>query len=106
LPDIITRYDAQIGLYGAPALAPPRKRLIVPDVRGLFYQSCRAVVTMSGLGMTTERLTPDPMAVEGLVIGQSPEPGSPARRRDTVTVQLWHPARKISQLACSTDNCA
>lgn len=76
-----------------PHPAPPRRRLTVPDVRGLFYQACRAVVTMTGLDLTAVRLTTDPMPVEGLVIGQSPEPGSHARQRDTLTVQLWHPAR-------------
>lgn len=77
-----------------PLPAPPHRRLTVPDVRGLFYQSCRAVVTMAGFGLTAVRLTTDPMPVEGLVIGQSPAPGSHARYRDTLTVQLWHPTRK------------
>jgi DnaJ domain/PASTA domain len=82
-------YDAQM----AQRRTPPRKRLTVPDVRGLFYQSCRAVVTTAGLRMTAVRLTTDPMPVEGLVIGQSLAPGSQARHQDTLTVQLWHPAR-------------
>jgi hypothetical protein len=76
--------------------ARPRRRLIVPDVRGLFYRSCQAVVTMGGLRLEVVRLTPDPMAVEGLVVGQSPAPGTRARRESTLTVRVWHPPRRRS----------
>jgi hypothetical protein len=79
-----------------PPPAPPRRRLIVPDVRGLFYRSCQAVVTMAGLRLEFTRLTPDPLPVEGLIVGQSPEPGTRARRQDSLTVQVWHPPRHRS----------
>jgi beta-lactam-binding protein with PASTA domain len=36
-------------------------------------------------------LTAQPMAVEGLVIDQSPAPGTKVRREGAVTVQIWHP---------------
>jgi hypothetical protein len=77
----------------APLPAPPRRRLIIPDVRGLFYRACQAVVTMAGLRLEFVRLTPDPAPVEGLVVGQSPAPGTQARYQGTLTVQVWHPPR-------------
>jgi DnaJ domain/PASTA domain len=77
----------------APLPTPPRRRLIIPDVRGLFYRSCQAVVTMAGLRLEFVRLTPDPSPVEGLVVGQSPAPGTRARYQSTLTVQVWHPPR-------------
>ena len=84
---------AALASWMAPLPDPPRRRLTVPDMRGLFYQACRAIVTMAGLRLTTERLTADPMPVEGLVIGQSLPPGSTTRRGSMLTVQLWHPTR-------------
>jgi hypothetical protein len=77
----------------APLPAPPRRRLIIPDVRGLFYRACQAVVTMAGLRLEFVRLTPDPAPVEGLVVGQSPAPGTQVRYQGTLTVQVWHPPR-------------
>jgi hypothetical protein len=91
--DVVYSFRALMS-WMAPLPSAPRRRLIVPDVRGLFYQACRAVVTMAGLRMTAVRLTPDPLPVEGLVIGQSPSPGSAARHHSALTVQLWHPARR------------
>ncbi len=70
------QYDGESGVRvrGPRGLAPgrPRRGLLVPDLRGLFYQPCQAVVTMAGLRMTVVRLTADPAPVEGLVVGQSP----------------------------------
>lgn len=77
-----------------PRPTPPRRRLIVPDVRGLFYRPCQAVVSRTGLRLEVVRLTPDPMPVEGLVVDQSPRAGSSARHRSTLTVRLWHPPRR------------
>jgi len=74
--------------------APPRRRLAVPDVRGLFYQPCQALVTMAGLRIAVVRLTPDPLPVEGLIVDQSPGGGSHARLRSTLTVLVWHPPRR------------
>jgi beta-lactam-binding protein with PASTA domain len=39
------------------------------------------------------RLTPDPMPMEGLVVGQSPAAGSHVKTGTTLTVRLWHPPR-------------
>jgi hypothetical protein len=84
------RYDAQLGLHRP---IPPRRRLTVPDMRGLFYWPSQAVAAMAGLRLTVVRLTPNPQPVEGLVVGQSPDPGETVRYRSTLTVQVWHPAR-------------
>ena len=78
----------------APLPAAPRGRLVVPDLRGLFYRPCRAVVTAAGLRLEVVRLTPDPLPVEGLVVGQSPDPGTRVRRSSSLTVNLWHPPRR------------
>ena len=78
----------------APLPTPPRRRLTVPDTRGLFFRSCQAVVTVAGLRLATVRLTQEPSPVEGLVVGQSPAPGAAARHLSTLTVQVWHPPRR------------
>ena len=77
-----------------PGPAPPPRWRTVPDVRGLFYQPCRNVVTMTGLRLAVVRLTPDPMPVEGLVVGQSLAAGSHVRTGTTLTVRVWHPPRR------------
>jgi len=77
-----------------PQPAPPRRRLIVPDTRGLFFRSCQAVVAVAGLRLETVQLTAEPSPVEGLVAGQFPAPGSRARHLSTLTVQVWHPPRR------------
>jgi hypothetical protein len=66
-------------------------RVMVPDVRGLFYRACMDVAGRIGLHLAPIRLTPDPMPVEGLVVGQSPASGKRVHRDSTLTVQLWHP---------------
>jgi hypothetical protein len=70
----------------------PARRIIVPDLRGLFAGSCLRVAGNLGLHLETVHLTTRPMAVEGLVVDQSPPPGTKVRREGTVTVQIWHPA--------------
>ena len=65
----------------------------VPDVRGLFYQVCMDVAGKLGLHLAPIRLTPHPMPVEGLVVGQNPAPGKRAHRDSTLTVQVWHPPK-------------
>jgi PASTA domain len=84
------RYDARLGLQ---LTVPPGRRLTVPDVRGLFYRSSQAVAAMAGLRLTVIRLTADPLPVEGLVVGQSPDPGETVKHRSRLTIQVWHPAR-------------
>jgi hypothetical protein len=88
-PEQRKRYDALLGLR------PPirRRRPIVPDVRGLFYRPSQAVAARAGLRLAVVRLTQDPLPVEGLVVGQHPDPGATVRYRSTLTVQVWHPAR-------------
>ncbi len=76
-----------------PRPAPSPRRRTVPDVRGLFYQPCRDVVTMAGLRLAVVRLTQDPMPVEGLVVSQSLAAGSHVKAGTTLTVRVWHPPR-------------
>jgi hypothetical protein len=80
----------------APRPAPPR-RVAVPDVRGLFVIGARRLLVASGLRSEVVQLTTDPIPVEGLVVAQSPQAGTKAHRASTVTVQVWHPARRPSQ---------
>jgi PASTA domain len=77
----------------APQPAPAR-RVVVPDIRGLFVGPCLRAVGDLGLHMDLIRLTEDPMPVEGLVVDQSPLPGAKVRRSSTLTVQVWHPPRR------------
>jgi hypothetical protein len=66
-------------------------RVVVPDVRGLFYRACTEVAGRIGLRIAPIRLTPHPMPVEGLVVGQAPAPGERVHHNSTLTVRLWHP---------------
>lgn len=68
------------------------RRVIVPDIRGLFYRPCCGLLARVGLRVAVVRLTPHPAPVEGLVVGQSPAAGRKARRDSTLTVEVWHPA--------------
>jgi hypothetical protein len=74
-------------------LAPRRRRHrpAVPDVRGLFYPVCMEVAGRHGLRVRIVRLTGRPMAVDGLVVDQDPQPPTKAHRGDKLTVQVWHP---------------
>ena len=72
-------------------------RVPVPDVRGLFYQACMEVAGRVGLHLAPIRLTPHPMPVEGLVVGQAPAPGKRVHRNSMLTVQLWHPPESGGQ---------
>ncbi len=74
-----------------PALA---RHVAVPEVRGLFVGAARRFLTMTGLRGEVVQLTKDPRPVEGLVVDQSPRAGTRVRRSATVTVQVWHPARR------------
>ena len=67
-------------------------RVVVPDVRGLFYRACTDAVGRVGLRVAAIRLTPHPMPVEGLVVSQAPAPGERVRHDSTLTVRLWHPS--------------
>ncbi|HEY5355578.1 MAG TPA: PASTA domain-containing protein [Streptosporangiaceae bacterium] len=50
------------------------------------------------LHLETVQLTARPLAVEGLVVGQSPPPGTKVRRAATLTVRIWHPPRRGTDL--------
>jgi curved DNA-binding protein CbpA len=69
----------------------PADRVVVPDVTGLFYRACMETAGRVGLRVAPVQLTPHPMPVEGLVVGQAPAPGKRVHRNSTLTVQLWHP---------------
>jgi hypothetical protein len=73
-----------------PHPSPPR-HVIVPDLRGLFMRSCLQVTGDLGLHVEMVQLTEHPMPVEGLVVDQSPLPGTEVRRSSTLTVEIWHP---------------
>jgi hypothetical protein len=70
----------------------PPSRVVVPDVTGLFYGACMEVAGRLGLRVAPIRLTPHPMPVDGLIVGQAPDPGERVHRHSTLTVQVWHPS--------------
>ena len=75
-------------------LGPQRRRakqVAVPDVRGLFYHVCLEVAARRNVHVTTVRLTPHPMPVEGLVVDQSPRPPAKLQRHGELTIYVWHP---------------
>jgi curved DNA-binding protein CbpA len=82
-----------LGDWMAPHPRRPR-RVAVPDVRGLFYSVCLGITGKLGFRLDTVRLTAHPQPVDGLVVGQSPEPAARARRGSTLTVQVWHPSAR------------
>jgi len=63
----------------------------VPDVRGLFYDVCLEVTGRLGLRVTSVRLTPRPLPVDGFVVDQSPRAPGKVRWGGAVTVHVWHP---------------
>jgi hypothetical protein len=69
----------------------PAKHVDVPDVRALFYQVCLEVAARRNVHVTTVRLTPHPMPVEGLVVDQSPRPPAKLERHGQLTIYVWHP---------------
>ena len=75
----------------------PPSRVMVPDVRGLFYGACMEVASRAGLHVDPIQLTSHPMPVEGLVVGQTPGAGQRARRNSRLTVRLWHPSEPGGQ---------
>jgi curved DNA-binding protein CbpA len=79
-----------LGDWMTPHPHPPR-RVAAPDVRGLFYSVCLEITGKLGFRLNTVRLTEHPMPVDGLIVGQSPEPAVQARRGSALTVQVWHP---------------
>jgi hypothetical protein len=70
----------------------PPSRVVVPDVSGLFYRACMDLSARVGLHVEPVRLTPRPMPVEGLVVGQTPAAGERVHRNSRLTVQVWHPS--------------
>jgi curved DNA-binding protein CbpA len=72
-------------------------RVVVPDVRGLFYGACMDVAGRVGLRVAPIQLTRHPTPVEGLVVGQNPASGKRMHRDSTLTIQVWHPSEPGSQ---------
>jgi curved DNA-binding protein CbpA len=70
------------------------KRITVPDVRGLFFSACSTVMGRQGVRVTAVRLTAHPMAVDGLVVSQSPAAMTKMRKGRELTVQVWHPSAR------------
>ena len=68
----------------------------VPDVRGLFYHVCLEVAARRNVHVTTVRLTPHPMPVEGLVVDQSPQPPAKLQRHGELTIFVWHPPARAT----------
>ena len=89
--DLRHRYDLEV--TAGRLRAADRGRASVPDLEGLFYRPCQAVSAQAGLRLAVVRLTAEPLPVEGLVVGQSPAPGTRVRRSSPVTVYVWHPAK-------------
>ena len=69
----------------------PPSRVMVPDVSGLFYRACMDLAARVGLHVQPVGLTPRPMPVEGLVVGQTPAAGERVHRNSRLTVRVWHP---------------
>ena len=44
------------------------------------------------------------MAVDGLVVDQDPRPPTKANRGDTLTVQVWAPARPVALIGTASRN--
>jgi DnaJ domain len=84
--------DALVG-WLAPSRGPSR-RVVAPDVRGLFARPCMRAVGAAGLRLEPVVLTANPMPVEGLIVDQSPAPGRKMRRSAALTVYVWHPATR------------
>lgn len=76
-----------------------RRRVVVPDARGLFVSPARLLLTRSDLRIELIQLTKDPKPVEGLVVDQSPPSGSKARPEAAITIQVWHPSQQLQRRA-------
>jgi curved DNA-binding protein CbpA len=68
------------------------RRVLVPDLRGLFHSVCFDIAGKLDLRINVIRLTARPMPVDSLIIDQSPRPPAKARRASELTVQVWHPS--------------
>ena len=101
-------YDEEIGFVRPgegldPSWRGPDRssRVLVPDIRGLFYGACLEVAGRVGLHVAPVQLTSHPMPVEGLVVSQAPAPGERVRHDSTLTVRLWHPPEPGGQPGAS-----
>ena len=67
------------------------RRIMVPDLRGLFYSVCLEIAGKMHLRVTAVRLTENPMPVDGLIVDQFPRPPAKMHRDGELTVKVWHP---------------
>ena len=67
------------------------RRIMVPDLRGLFYSVCLEIAGKMHLRVTAVRLTENPMPVDGLIVDQFPRPPAKMHRDRELTVKVWHP---------------
>jgi hypothetical protein len=79
-----------------PGPTPRSRKIDTPDVRGLFWKPCHAVLAKAGLDVRIVKLTQRPRPVPGLIVAQSPDPGARVRRGSAVTVHVWHPSAGAS----------
>jgi hypothetical protein len=97
-PDIYEEILTEIGDWLAPQPPHPH-HVTVPDARGLFLNSARRMMDLAGLGCHFTQLTKEPLAVEGLVVDQTPRPGERVHPTTGVIVQVWHPSKQVAGTA-------
>jgi hypothetical protein len=68
-----------------------RERIPVPDVRNRPFNEGWEELVLSGFDVTVTRLEPNPAPVMGMIVDQSPPPGTIARRTARVHVSVLHP---------------
>lgn len=67
-----------------------RERVPVPDVRDLPFDEGWRELVLAGFDVTITRLEPNPAPVMGVIVDQSPPPGSIARRSARVHISVLH----------------
>ncbi|HUZ22093.1 MAG TPA: DnaJ domain-containing protein [Acidimicrobiales bacterium] len=70
----------------------PSRHVIVPDFRKHHVSESFCLLADTGLHPRIVRLTLHPAPVDGVIVDQSPAPGSRVRRDSVVTLEVWHPA--------------
>lgn len=73
----------------------------VPDLRGLRMTRAWEPALAAGVKLRVYRLTEHPAPVDGLVVEQSPPPGTRVKRDSTVTLTVLHPEHAPWNLSSS-----